>query len=126
MIDAATILPATSNNFDLNASVLCKGRYILSFPSNKWTAEFGERSCLRRRVKNSRLGPPPSIAGSPSNVILTGVPKLKSLCLKNAMLSDKIVFLLTINRIGALVEPGMTLLTNSINESPEHVELLLL
>jgi hypothetical protein len=68
------------------------------------TVNDGDSSSLIRIVKNSRTGPPPSTAGSPSNVIFIGTVKSKSRCLNKATLSSKTAALHIVTRFGA---PGV-------------------
>lgn len=67
-------------------------------------------------VKNSRLGPLPSMAGSPSNLTFNVFLKSKFLCLKWETLSAKIEDRLTVRRVGE--SPGRGY--NACNTSLTH------
>ena len=100
MIDDATMRPATLNKFERSASVLCMGKNIFSLPSNKRIQADGDKSSLKRIVKNSLFGPPPSMAGSPSKEILRGFVK-SNFCLKIEILSVRMDDRCTVSRVGA-------------------------
>ena len=59
-----------------------------------------DKSSLKRIVKNYLFGPPPSMAGSPSKVILRGFVK-SNFCLKIEMLSVRMDDRFTVSRVGA-------------------------
>jgi hypothetical protein len=58
------------------------GKNILSLPSNKRMEADDDKISLKRIVKNSLFGPPPSMAGSPSNCYFKRLREIKFL-LKN-------------------------------------------
>ena len=100
-IEEATIRPATLNRLARSASVLCIGKKRPFLPSKRRGVAECDNSARMAMVKNSLFGPPPSIAGSPSNVTFKGFPKSKLLCLKKATQSEKMFSLLTVNLGGA-------------------------
>jgi hypothetical protein len=72
----------------------------LSLPSNKRMEADDDKSSLKRIVKDSLFRPPPSMAGSPSKVILRGFVK-SNFCLKFEMLSVRMDDRFTVSRVGA-------------------------